>query len=81
MLREFPYLTTVQEDVSVGSLVALKFCQICLDHIAIITRQIAECRSLLDAARHVPALDSILDFSPGARLDTFPRKEPIYAAT
>ena len=44
MLREFPYLTTVQEDVSVGSLVALKFCQICLDHIAIITRQIAGCR-------------------------------------
>ena len=34
----------MQEDVSVGSLVALKFSQICLDHIAIITRQIAGCR-------------------------------------
>ena len=44
MLREFRYLTTMQEDVSVGSLVALNFSQICLDHIAIITRQIAGCR-------------------------------------
>lgn len=47
MLREFPYLTTMQEDVSVGSLVAQKFCQICLDHIAIITRQLQSAAAFL----------------------------------